>query len=184
MGPVFPTPFILCSAACGTCPPATPVYREQHVGGFCLPYPRILYVRQPLGPFLLLPLKPMSGSPWDLSPDTLDYGKQHVGNVFLSPVAFSRQPARPVPLLPYSLWEAAYGSCLPNPRKLCPEACGTCPPATTAYGEQHVDPVFPTPVNYTACPAACGTCPPATTQCMGSSMWVLSSLYPCTDYVR
>ena len=126
----------------------------------------------------------MSGSPWDLSPDTLDYGKQHVGNVFLSPVAFSRQPARPVPLLPYSLWEAAYGSCLPNPRKQCPEACGTCPPATTAYGEQHVDPVFPTPVNYTVCPAACGTCPPATTQCMGSSMWVLSSLYPCTDYVR
>ena len=80
-------------------------------------------------------------------------------------------------MLPYSLWEAAYGSCLPNPRKQCPEACGTCPPATTAYGEQHVelDPVFPTPVEYVRQPVGPVSLLP---QSMGSSMWILSSLPP------
>ena len=94
---------------------------------------RYLFFQEADGPVLLLPLKPMFGSPWDLSPDTLDYGnlkcfsaysrhglrdlspcypivygRQHMGPAFLTPVNNVRKPAGPVPLLPQpmgsSMW--------------------------------------------------------------------------------
>ena len=105
-----------------------------------------------------------------------------MGPAFLTPVNNVRKPAGPVPLLPQPMGTrgaaCGIGSCLPYPRRICPAACGTCLPATTVYGEQHVGPVFPTPVNYTlhvrqpvgpvlllphsVWEAACGSCLPYT----------------------